>query len=175
MKKFWAIIMAALLVLGQAEVIEAAAGAKPAITNAVAGAKPAAGKGANAAQQLAAGPRLTNIRYGDGAERLRIVLDVSSLPEYLVSRENNNTRLVVTMNGISTALKAAPATRSSVLKDIILGTYGSDTVQLIVDMKAPLDTKVYKLANPDRLVIDIQKEYEKEFTRNIAQGVAYTK
>ena len=33
MKKFWAIIMAALLVLGQAEVIEAAAGAKPAITN----------------------------------------------------------------------------------------------------------------------------------------------
>ena len=175
MKKFWAIIMAALLVLGQAEVIEAAAGAKPAITNAVAGAKPAAGKGANAAQQLAAGPRLTNIRYGDGAERLRIVLDVSSLPGYLVSRENNNTRLVVTLNGISTALKAAPATRSSVLKDIILGTYGSDTVQLIVDMKAPLDTKVYKLANPDRLVIDIQKEYEKEFTRNIAQGLAYTK
>ena len=47
-KKFWAIIMAALLLLGQAEVIEAAAVAKPAITNAVAGAKPAAGKGANA-------------------------------------------------------------------------------------------------------------------------------
>lgn len=175
MKKFWAIIMSFLLVLGQAEAIEAAAAAKPAAANTAAAAKPAAAKGANAAQQQAAGPRLTNIRYGDGAEKLRIVLDVGSMPEYLVSKENNNTRLVVTLNGISTDLKAAPATKSSVLKDIILGTYGSDTVQLIVDMKVPLDTKVYKLSNPDRLVIDIQKEYEKEFTRNIAQGLDYTK
>ena len=175
MKKFWAIFMALLLCFGQAEAIASAAAAKPAAANTAAAAKPAAAKGANGAQQQAAGPMLTNIRYGDGAEKLRIVLDVSSLPEYLVSRENNNTRLVVTLNGISTDLKAAPATRSSVLKDIILGTYGSDTVQLIVDMKVPLDAKVYKLQNPDRLVIDIQKEYEKEFTRNIAQGLDYTK
>lgn len=175
MKKFFAIIMAALLIMGQAEIIEAAAAAKPAAASTAAAAKPAAGSGAATAKQQAAGPQLTNIRYGDGSEKLRIVLDVSSQPEYAVSRENNNTRLVVTLNGISTGLKAAPATKSSVVKDIILGTYGSDTVQLIVDMKAPLEAKVYKLQNPDRLVIDIQKEYEKGFVSSIAQGLNYTR
>ena len=175
MKKFWAIIMAVLLVLGQAEMIEAAAAAKTAATSTAAAAKPSAASTAAAAKLQTSGPKLTDIRYGDGTERLRIVLDVSSLPEYTVSKENNNTRLVVTMNGIATGLKSAPATKSSVLKDIILGTYGSDTVQLIVDMKAPLDTKVYKLQNPARLVIDIQKEYEKEFASSIAPGLNYTK
>lgn len=128
-------------------------------------------------QQINFGGRnvLSNIRYGDSSARLRIVLDLSAAANYSVSRENNNTRLVVNLNNIATTLQGAPALRSNVVKDIILGTYGSDTVQLIVDMKAPMEAKVYTMANPHRLVIDIQKEYEEMQPRQIMPGLNYTR
>ena len=118
---------------------------------------------------------LSNIRYGDNNTRLRIVLDLSAAANYSVNRENNDTRLVVTLNNIATTLQGAPALRSNAVKDIILGTYGSDTVQLIVDMKAPMEAKVYTMANPHRLVIDIQKEYEEMQPRQIMPGLNYTR
>ena len=118
---------------------------------------------------------LSNIRYGDNNTRLRIVLDLSAAANYSVSRENNDTRLVVNLNNIATTLQGAPALRSNAVKDIILGTYGSDTVQLIVDMKAPMEAKVYTMANPHRLVIDIQKEYEEMQPRQIMPGLNYTR
>lgn len=118
---------------------------------------------------------LSNIRYGDNNTRLRIVLDLSAAANYSVSRENNDTRLVVNLNNIATTLQGAPALRSNAVKDIILGTYGSDTVQLIVDMKAPMEAKVYTMVNPHRLVIDIQKEYEELQPRQIMPGLNYTR
>lgn len=118
---------------------------------------------------------LSNIRYGDNNTRLRIVLDLSAAANYSVSRENNDTRLVVNLNNIATTLQGAPALRSNAVKDIILGTYGSDTVQLIVDMKASMEAKVYTMANPHRLVIDIQKEYEEMQPRQIMPGLNYTR
>lgn len=131
---------------------------------------------AEAKQQSAARTcQLTSIRYGDAATRLRIVMDVSKLPDYSVVKENNGQRLVVNMNGIVTGLAGAPALKSNVVQDIILGKYGSDTVQLILDMKAPLETKVYTLANPNRLVIDVQKEYEQLSETEPVQGLKYTK
>lgn len=128
-------------------------------------------------QQINFGSRnlLSNIRYGDNNTRLRIVLDLSAAANYSVSRENNDTRLVVNLNNIATTLQGAPDLRSNVVKDIILGTYGSDTVQLIVDMKAPMEAKVYTMANPYRLVIDIQKEYEEMQPRQIMPGLNYTR
>ena len=135
-----------------------------------------AGQGVNK-QQINFGGRnvLSNIRYGDNSARLRIVLDLSAAANYSVSRENNDTRLVVNLNNIATTLQGAPALRSNVVKDIILGSYGSDTVQLIVDMKAPMEAKVYTMANPHRLVIDIQKEYEEMNPRQIMPGLNYTR
>lgn len=172
MKRFFCIIMAALLLFLPIDTL-AAAGAKspagsaksPAVRVSVPGA-PSTG---------AAGVQLNNIRYGDSAARLRIVIDAAGIPEYVVSKENNGTRLVVTMNNAATALKAAPACKSSIIKDVILGTYGSDTIQLIVDMQAALDTKVYTLQNPSRIVIDIQKEYEQEYTQTVSPGLNYTR
>ena len=133
----------------------------------------AAGSGSNI--KWSSGNVLSNIRYGDGAARLRIVLDMSKTPDYSVVKENNGSRLVVNINNISTAMQAAPAIRSSVIKDVILGSYGADTLQLIVDMQSAFDVKISTMINPDRLVIDIKKEYEQEEHRSIAPGLEYTK
>ena len=183
MKKFICIVMAALLLLFQIDVLEAAS-VKPSVVShnaktAAVGKKASnqAAKAATKAVQTASlqGAQLSAVRYGDSTERLRIVLDTGIVPEYTVTKENNGTRLVVTMNNIATAMKSAPDCRSNVIKDVILGTYGSDTVQLIVDMKAALDTKIYALKNPGRIVVDIQKEYEKETSTAVAAGLNYTR
>ena len=118
---------------------------------------------------------LSNIRYGDSASRLRIVMDLSRPASYSVNWENSNTRLVVNLNGMATSLPAAPELRSNAVNNIILGSYGSDTLQLIVDLKAAMAAKVYTLANPNRLVIDIQKEYEEMTPRQIMPGLDYTR
>ena len=67
---------------------------------------------------------LSNIRYGDSASRLRIVMDLSRPASYSVNWENNNTRLVVNMNGMTTSLSDAPALRSNAVNSIVLGSYG---------------------------------------------------
>lgn len=126
-------------------------------------------------QALQGRTQLRSIRYGDTAKRLRIVLDVSKVPDYSFVKENNGQRLVINLNGMVTGLDAAPALRSNVVQDIILGKYGSDTLQLILDLKAPLETKVYALAKPDRLVIDVQKEYEQVNESEPVQGLKYTR
>lgn len=114
-------------------------------------------------QQINFGSRnlLSNIRYGDSSTRLRIVLDLNAAANYSVSRENNDTRLVVNLNNIATTLQGAPDLRSNVVKDIILGTYGSDTVQLIVDMKAPMEAKVYTMANPHSWLLIFRRNMRK--------------
>lgn len=120
-------------------------------------------------------PSLTNIRYGNSVSRLRIVMDMTAVPQYNVVKENNNTRLVVNINGASSVLKKAPYLKASGIKDVIFADYGSGTLQLIVDMPAALDTKVYTLKNPNRLVVDIQKEYEQSEVSTIAAGLTLTK
>lgn len=194
MKRFICVVMAALMLFLHIDVLEAAsvrpsvvsqnvktsASGKATAGKVTAGKTPAgktkAGTPAPVTGAVSSGgPRLSAVRYGDSTERLRIVLDTGSVPEYTVTKENNGTRLVVTMNNLATSIQSAPDCGSNVIRDVILGTYGSDTVQLIVDMKAALDTKVYALQNPGRIVIDIQKEYEKETVTSVAPGLSYTK
>lgn len=157
MKKIFLLFMTALLLAGQSAAGEAAAKQAAAVS------VPAA--------RVQAGTRLTNIRYGNSAAKLRIVLDMSGAPEYTLVRESNDTRLVINMTGIATSLREAPAISTAGIRDIILGAYGSDTLQLIVDMDAALSVKAYTLKNPHRLVIDIQKEYEQESSQVISPGL----
>lgn len=171
-RNFFCIVMAALLLLVQINTLEAAGAKQPGVSGAkIKQAEP----GVSAPAAPAGGVLLQGIRYGDSTERLRIVIDAAGMPEYAVSRENNGARLVVTMNNIAGGIKAAPACQSSVIKDVILGSYGSDTVQLIVDMQAAFEARVYALQNPSRIVIDIQKEYEREFSSTVYPGLNYTR
>lgn len=112
---------------------------------------------------------LSNIRLGDNAKYTRVVLDMSNAKKYTTVYENNNTRLVITMDGVTSPLSAAPAGRGAI-KDLILAKYG-DTLQVIVDMKAAMPNKVYTLQNPNRIVIDVNKEYEEESFNQVEDGL----
>lgn len=116
------------------------------------------------------GTELTNIRVGGDKKYTRVVMDLTSGKKYNYHLENNNTRLVINVDGVYTAMKAAPATKRGAIKDLILATYG-DTVQLIVDMKIPAPVKVYSLKNPDRIVIDLINEYEEESLNKLEEGL----
>ncbi|MCR5176206.1 MAG: phosphodiester glycosidase family protein [Anaerovibrio sp.] len=120
------------------------------------------------------GTELKNIRVGGTRETTRIVLDLSGAKKYKYFFENNNTRLVINIDGMYTSLKEAPASTRGILKDMILGKYG-DTLQLIVDMKAAVPVKVYTLKNPDRIVVDLTNEYEDEKTTQVEAGLVQKK
>ena len=126
------------------------------------------------AEKAIKGTELKNIRVGGDAKHTRIVMDLSSAKKFNYAFENNNTRLVINIDGVYTAMKAAPDTNRGVVKDLILATYG-DTVQLIVDMKVPVPVKVYPLKNPDRVVIDLINEYEEETSNQVEAGLLYGK
>ena len=126
------------------------------------------------AEKVIKGTELKNIRVGGDAKHTRIVMDLSSAKKINYAFENNNTRLVINIDGVYTAMKAAPDTNRGAVKDLILATYG-DTVQLIVDMKVPVPVKVYPLKNPDRVVIDLINEYEEETSNQVEAGLLYGK
>ncbi|WP_297963685.1 phosphodiester glycosidase family protein [uncultured Anaerovibrio sp.] len=163
-KKMTAVILAAALAMHAAGWGESVSyGAPKTIVN-----KPAV-QTKQSVKQDSAGTVLHNIRVGDNATYTRVVLDLSNAKKYSTVYENNNTRLVINIDGVSTKLTEAPAGRGAV-KDLILGKYG-DTLQVIVDMQAAMPNKVYTLKYPNRIVIDINKEYEEESLNQVEEGL----
>lgn len=122
--------------------------------------------------QAISGPQLQKIRTGVTEKNARIVMDLSEVKQYQVTRENSNTRVVITIDGIRTLLKDAPQIKASTVKNVILANYGT-TLQLIVDLKAPVEAKVYSMSNPYRIVLDIPTEYEEEGMTEPAPGLLY--
>ena len=178
-KKLLGLVMALLLGAGsyaaQGAVMPATANAAAkasAVQSSQAGTKQVAA--ANATAKVNA-KELKAIRVGNTDKAVRLVMDLTRKMEYTVTRENDGRRLVVTVNGVSTAIKSAPKVKSSAIKDLIFGTYGNDTVQLIVDMPVALPTKVFALEKPDRIIIDVEKKYEKLEESIPAQGLNYKK
>lgn len=119
-----------------------------------------------------AGAQLQGLRAGTTAKAARLVMDLSSARKYKFTKENNNMRLVVTLDDVGTALKQAPKLSAPTVKGVILANYGT-TVQLIVDLKVPVEAKVYALSNPHRIVMDIPVEYEEEGMTEPAPGLLY--
>ena len=115
-KKLLGLVMALLLGAGsyaaQGAVMPATANAAAkasAVQSSQAGTKPVAA--ANATAKVNA-KELKAIRVGNTDKAVRLVMDLTRKMEYTVTRENDGRRLVVTVNGVSTAIKSAPKNKS---------------------------------------------------------------
>lgn len=173
-RRFLAVAVAAVLSANIAlcdNIVYGAASGKPqVVTSAQKPAQKPAQKGNGTTAGPVKGTELKSIRLGGDAQKTRIVMDLTSAKKYVYKLENNNTRLVITIDGVSTAMKEAPASKRGAIKDMILATYG-DTLQLIVDLKVPVAAKVYSLKGPDRIVIDLANEYEAESMNQVEEGL----
>jgi len=118
--------------------------------------------------------KVNGIRFSSGAERYRIVFDVDKLPEYKVTVTNNGTRILLDFSNTDnkteyTDLKVHDDTVQNVsfLK-------AADKFRVEIQLSQPAEYKVGTLKNPSRIFIDIQKEYEKKTSEEIAPGLVHT-
>lgn len=116
---------------------------------------------------------LQNIRYSQTPEKLRIVFDVSTLPEVTARLTESPGQLIIdfesTVNKVTIPqiLFNDQAVSSLQLSEVKPGKQ-----QVVIDLKTPIVYKLFTLSNPNRVVVDIIREQKIE--EQVAPGIKYT-
>ena len=127
----------------------------------------------SAAAFAAAAPTITGVRFGKGDDHDRIVLDVSALPKYAARTEQDGRRIILELTGIGDAARVKPIIHSDVIHRVKF-TKLKNSVVVTIDLEEPAKFAVKTLKNPDRVFIDIQKEFEHEQKSEPAPGLVET-
>ena len=127
----------------------------------------------SAAVFAAAAPSITAVRFGKGAERDRIVFDVSELPKYTTRTEKDGMRIVLEMTGIGDASGVKPVMSSDSVRRVSF-TKLKNSVVVTIDLEEAAEFEVKTLKKPNRLFIDVKKLYENETKTEPAPGLVKT-
>ncbi|HWQ62017.1 MAG TPA: phosphodiester glycosidase family protein, partial [Negativicutes bacterium] len=130
---------------------------------------------AAASVQAASSASIQKVRIGQTQEKVRIVFDMTAAPDFNVILEQDPFRLLIDM----------PATvDKTILRQVILNDPFVASVQIqetepgqvraVVNLSMAVRHNVFKVTGPDRLVVDLFKEYEKKTEREIRPGIKYT-
>ena len=123
----------------------------------------------------AAKPSLSNIRFGSGTERDRIVFDFGNtgFPQYDVRTEQGGLRVVLTFANLNDAMKTKPQVKSNLIRKVTFQSTEKG-MAVLIDLTEPAEYEMKALKNPARVYINFSKEYEKEDTRQPAPGLNLT-
>ena len=122
---------------------------------------------------LAASPSITGVRFGKGTDHDRIVLDVSEIPKYATRTEKNGMQIILELPNTGDSVKVKPVIHSDVVHRVYFTKLKSSVV-LTIDLTEPAEFVVKTLKNPNRIFVDIQKEYEHEQKSEPAPGLVET-
>jgi exopolysaccharide biosynthesis protein len=119
---------------------------------------------------------LQKVRYSQTTEQLRIVFDVNELPEYAANFTENSNQLVVDFTNMENAAKITQmAFNDPAVSSMQMSEVEPNKQRVVIDLKtAAVTYKVYTLANPNRVVIDIKNMADQKYEEEIAPGVKYT-
>ena len=123
---------------------------------------------------FAAAIQVTGVRASTSAEKVRIVFDVDNIPVYKVSTGNDGRQILL---DFSSAADRTKLTKLMVKDDFVTGISFLNTggvFRTIIDLKQPAQYQVKQLKNPNRIFIDISKEYEKTTSQEMAPGLVQT-
>lgn len=113
-----------------------------------------------------------DVRIYHGPDKVRTVFDMSGAASYETSYQKESGLLTLRMKNVSAAPRTIPAPKvGDVLKSVTISASGADTI-VKVQMKPNSVCDVFALKGPDRIVVDVLKEYRT--TKKIAGGVALT-
>lgn len=113
-----------------------------------------------------------NVRIYHGPDKVRTVFDMSSAASYETSYQAETGILTIRMKNVSAAPRTIPAPKAGdVLKTVAITASGADTI-VKVQMKAYSVYDVFALKEPNRIVIDVLKEYQT--TKKLSDGVVLT-
>ncbi len=114
---------------------------------------------------------VSSLRTSVSPARVRIVLDSGAPIVY----EDSKKGLTLTVKlPESSVRKTAPAIKDSTVRSVLLAPDGKNAGRLTVNLAKDCQYKIYRLENPDRLVIDIFRISIIHNSRQLADGVKYT-
>lgn len=117
---------------------------------------------------------VSNIRVSQTAATIRIVFDVSTVPEYKVMTLDNPLRLVIDMPGVVNKAADQYIFNDLTVDKLRLAETEPGKLRAVVDLKTAYMYKVFTLKNPNRLVVDIIKNLDQKLVEDIAPGIQYT-
>lgn len=120
-------------------------------------------------QEKQAAKTLTGVRFGTSEERERVVLDLTTLPAYEVRTENDGQRIVLFLAGAKSQV-VQPEISGSMVESVRVSAVPQG-VKIVLDLAAPASYEVKTLANPARLFVDVQREYETVSEEEPAPGL----
>lgn len=119
-------------------------------------------------QQMAA-KTLTGVRFGVSDEYERVVFDLTTLPAYEIYTENDGQTIVMFLSGAHSRA-VQPKISGSMVENVHVSTVPQG-IKVVLNLAAPAAYEVKTLANPTRLFIDVQKEYERITEEEPAPGL----
>ncbi|HHV63262.1 MAG TPA: AMIN domain-containing protein [Firmicutes bacterium] len=128
---------------------------------------------------------VTGVRFETYPEKVRIVFDLTSSTTYRVSQMHNPPRIVIEIDNAHVhepctgePCVGEPPQVLSVddvaVRAIRISQVGGDRVRGVVDLRYALPRcQVFTLEDPDRIVVDVPKQYMEQRRLTIASGVKY--
>lgn len=120
-----------------------------------------------------------NVRFSQSSAKVRIVLEVTSLPEYkaeLVPDEVGGAgQLVVDLPGtVNKGSVKELKLNDQAVSLIRFDDSAPGKLSAVISLKSAANYKVFTLKAPNRVVIDIIKQVDQKTQRDIAPGLKYT-
>jgi N-acetylmuramoyl-L-alanine amidase len=102
-------------------------------------------------------PRLINVRSFSGPDYARVVLDLSDQSQFTVRRAANRVSFQLASSSVARSLygRRFIVGDSSLLRRISVSQNGATGVQIDIDLRTAFDCSAFRLAEPERVIIDL--------------------
>ncbi len=125
--------------------------------------------------QAAPAATVQKVRFSLTPEKVRLVVDMNDVPDFNVTLEEDRLRLLVNLPAaLDKAVPRQYTFNDPFVSSVQLEDNGAGQLQVIVNLKAPAVHKVFKLAKPNRLVIDLLKMGDQKTEQQVKPGIKYS-
>jgi exopolysaccharide biosynthesis protein len=123
-----------------------------------------------------ASPALQKIRHHVSGDTVRVVLDMSDAVSYTATQQDEVFSVIIELDKAVTQAPLPPQEINdpAVAAVRVVNPIADKKAQVVIDCRQPVSYKIFTLANPHRIVIDITKLKEKKTEQEIVSGIRYT-
>ena len=118
--------------------------------------------------------KLKAVRFSSSPDKDRLVFEMSSRPDYRIMTEDGGRRVIIELFRTRDCAAVKPAAKSRQVKTVKYDTTADGKVRITIDMTSAADYTARTLKSPERLYIDIYKNFERRKTTVPAAGIRHT-
>lgn len=117
---------------------------------------------------------LQRIRTGHFEDKLRIVFDLSAVPDYKARLADEPLRLIVDLPKTANKTNVPELLFNDPAVSMIRLREEQGNLQAVIEFKSAATYNIFTLSNPSRLVIDISRVFEQKVQTEVMPGMVYT-